>query len=60
VDFIVYTVLYCAVYSYDAHHGTLKSRLCHAGSLMFPQLEKELHFGYGYVCMCMRVCVDRH
>lgn len=31
---------------FDDKHGTLKSKLCRPGSLMFEQLDKELNFGY--------------
>lgn len=31
---------------YDAKHGTLKSKLSRRGNLMFPQLHRELNFGY--------------
>lgn len=31
---------------FDDKHGTLKSKLCRQGNLMYPQLNEELNFGY--------------
>ncbi len=31
---------------YDEKHGTLKSKLSHAGNRMFAELDRELHFGF--------------
>lgn len=31
---------------FDDKHGSLKSKLCRQGNLMYPQLNEELNFGY--------------